>query len=69
MKSVNIIGVGVPSLVPFPHLPTAPTNNSNDNKCEQCGISLGNVMGYVMGYVCSRSDCPTFSRVLCGVPT
>ena len=46
-----------------PAWPTNPVWPETKSKCPKCGMTLGNVMGYV----CAAIDCPTFPKVTSSV--
>lgn len=46
----------------YPTYPSAPLLTDRHTKCVKCGMVLD---GYVMGYVCTTPDCPTFMNVSC----
>ena len=48
-----------PSYTPAP--PSYPEPYTHTNTCSKCNLVLTDVMGYV----CSRPDCPTFLHVTC----
>ena len=55
--------VFVPIYLPvIPPEPLPPTST----KCSGCGIDFGEG---TWGYVCPRTDCPTFARTICQAPT